>query len=182
MKKLLLTLLLSTVITVCQAASSYIIIPVQSAKLGGGYITTNAVIDGANGAWRVLFDDSTDEEIIYIFQVPDDFDSGLTIELTYTMDNETADEVIMFVEVMANADGEDVDSASFDSANTSGAITVPGTTGLQDTITITLSNDDSIAAGEVCILRITRDADNAGDDADNDLELRTITVSYTNTN
>ena len=85
----------------------------------------------------------------------------------------------MAVEVMAVTDGEDVDTDSFDTANASAETTVPGTAGLMDEISITLTNADSLAAGDYVAVRLSRDADNAGDDASGDLELWAFSLEYT---
>jgi hypothetical protein len=81
---------------------------------------------------------------------------------------------------MALADGEDVDTASFDSVNeVTGGTTVPGTTGDRDTISYSLANNDSMAAEETILLRNNRDHDDADDTAVDDLELIGNVLEYT---
>ena len=71
MKKLLCILLLLSFTTIqAFGATGTIILPVQSAKITGTYVTTapgggsaavGASIDAGDGNWRLLFDDTTDE-------------------------------------------------------------------------------------------------------------------------
>ena len=87
----------------------------------------------------------------------------------------------MEVEIMALSDDEaDPDVASFDAVNEiAGGTTVPDATGKIDTISITCSNDDGVAAEDLVIIRINRDTDDADDTASGDLELRSISLEYT---
>lgn len=68
------------------------------------------------------------------------------------------------VEAFTAADAVDLDSTeSFDTVN-SGSATVPGTAGYLGVMTITLTNKDSVAAGDYVRLKVDRDADDAGSD------------------
>lgn len=112
--------------------------------------------------------------------MPSDFSSSPVAVLQYSMASATADKVDLEVEVMSVADGEDIDTASFDTVNeVTGGTTVPGTAGFVDTISITLSNNDSTAADELVLLRVNRDHDDADDTATGDLELLSFTLKYT---
>lgn len=94
------------------------------------------------------------------------------LKLKYAMASATSGKVDLEAKIMAIADGEDVDSASFDTLNeVAGGTTVPGTAGFRDTISIPLTNNDSMAAEETIILHIQRDHDSANDTAAGDLEL-----------
>lgn len=159
-----------------------LILPVQSAKIGGAYITAGAGIDGGSGAWKLLFDASTTESALWQFKMPDNYASAPVAVIQYSMASATADKVDWEVEVMAVADGEDIDSASFDSVNeVGGGTTVPGTAGFVDTISIALANNDSVAADELVIIRVNRDHDDGDDTATGDAELLTLTIEYTTT-
>ncbi len=159
-----------------------IILPVQAAKIGGAFITNPAQINGGSNGWSLLFDASQTESAVWQFRMPQDYASALVAKLQYTMASATADKVDLEVEVMAVTDGDaaDVDTASFAAVNEiSGGTTVPGTVGYLDEISITLSNDDSVAAGDLTIIRINRDHDDGDDTATGDLELRNFTLEYT---
>ena len=71
------------------------------------------------------------------------------------------------VSVEAISDGDTVmmDAAdSFDTPNTMTAKSVPATQGYIDEFTITLTNKDSIAAGDYVRIKLMRDADDATND------------------
>ena len=161
-----------------------IILPVQSAKIGGSFVTLPAQINGGSNGWSLLFDASQTESAVWQFRMPVDYASDLVAKLQYTMASATADKVDMEVEIMAitDGDGADVDTASFDSVNeVSGGTTVPGTAGYLDEISITCSNADSLAAGDLIIVRVNRDHDDTDDTATGDLELRNFSLEYTTT-
>jgi hypothetical protein len=64
------------------------------------------------------------------------------------------------LEAITNADATDTDAAtSFDTVNNSASTTVPGTAGYIKQISITMTNADSIAAGDYVRLSVNRDAD-----------------------
>jgi len=163
-------------------ATGMIILPVQSAKLTGDFITNPAGINGGNNGWSLDFDASQTESAVWQFRMPANYASDLTAKLQYTMASATADKVDLEVEIMAVSDGDaaDVDTASFDSVNeVAGGTTVPGTAGYLDEISITCSNDDSVAAGDLVIVRVNRDHDDGDDTATGDLELRAFSLEYT---
>ena len=67
------------------------------------------------------------------------------------------------VEAITPGDSVDLDSTtSFDSVNT-GNVAMPSTQGYQTSVTITLTNGDSVAAGDYVRISVARDADNASD-------------------
>lgn len=71
----------------------------------------------------------------------------------------------VYVEAVTDADATDLDAGtSFDSANAA-TVAVPATAGYLDVVSITLTNKDSVAAGDMVRFLVRRDADLAGDDA-----------------
>jgi hypothetical protein len=152
---------------------------IHSAKLTGSYVTASAQIDGGDASWSLLFDASTTESVINTFRLPNTYTSTPVLQIQYTMASATSGKVDLECEVMAVADGEAPDTASFDSVNEiSGGTTVPGTALTLDTISIPLTNNDSMAVGELVILRINRDHDDADDDATGDLKIKSITLTW----
>jgi hypothetical protein len=90
----------------------------------------------------------------------------LKADLHYIMASATTGTVNfeVAVEAFTPADAVDLDSAeSFDTTN-SGSATVPATAGHLGVMTITLTNKDSVAAGDYVRLKIERDADDGGSD------------------
>lgn len=163
-------------------AKGTIILPVQAAKLGGSFITAGARIDGGSGPWKVLFATDSTQEIIFQFELPENYASAPVLKLKYAMASANSGKVDLEAKVMAIADGEDIDSASFDTLNEiSGGTTVPGTAGFRDTIEIPLTNNDNMAAEETILLHIQRDHDDADDTASGDLELIGAVLEYTTT-
>ena len=132
---------------------------------------------------RLLFDDSTDEIIHRTFRMPSNYASAPVLKLQYSMTSATTLEVVIACEVMATTDGESqaVDSDGYDTINVSGEITVPGTAGHMDEISLALTNADSVAAGDLVFLRIRREGALAGDDASGDMEWLALSLEYTTT-
>jgi hypothetical protein len=99
------------------------------------------------------------------------------------MASATSGKVAWGCKVMAltDADAQDADADNFASANTAND-TVPGTAGYMDVITITLSTNDSVAAGDHVVLVLYRDADDATNDtATGDAEFLGADFQYTMT-
>jgi hypothetical protein len=163
-------------------ATGTVLLEVQAAKTAGDFITTGATKEGSAGVWKVLFDASSTESMTSQFDLPENYSSSPVVLHKYAMASATTNKVDLETEVMAIADGEDVDTASFDSVNeVAGGTTVPGTAGHRDTIEYSLANDDSMAAEETIILRFNRDHDDADDTASGDLEWITNVFEYTTT-
>lgn len=139
------------------------------------YPTSNFPALGASNARPVLaYDAATDETAYWTLVAPQGMTGTLTLVVTYAMASATSGNVILAAQVEAISDGDatDTDSTtSFDTANTSSATAVPGTAGYIDQISITLTNNDSVAAADYVRIAITRDADNASDTATGDLYL-----------
>lgn len=171
-----------------KAATGYIELPVMAAKITGtfavyGDATQGSQIDAGEGAWRLLFDATTDEGAVWQFRMPGNYASALTAKIGYTMVSATADDVEFEVAVMAvtDADAADIVTASFDTINV-GTATVPGTVGYLDVISITLTNADSVAAGDLAFIYLSTDSDDAtNDDATGDREVVFFQLTYTTT-
>jgi hypothetical protein len=131
-------------------------------------------IDGQN--WEYLAFDATTDENAYVQDVaPQGISGTLTAIITYRAASATTGAFRWQVAVEAITDGDSVDTdsaSSFDTANSAGA-TVPGTAGHIDQISVTLTNADSIAAGDLFRLRVNRDADGTSgtDDATGDAQV-----------
>ncbi|MFH1360044.1 MAG: hypothetical protein ABIJ41_03290 [Candidatus Omnitrophota bacterium] len=175
-------LFLITARCIYAGTTATIVLPVETAKINGSFITNPARIDNNSTlSWRLLFDDTQTESAAWQFRMPQNYFSGLTAKLLYSMVSTTTNKVDMEVEVMALTDGEsDPDTASFGAVNEiSGGTTVPTTLGKIDTISITLTNDDSVAANDLVIIRVNRDHDDIDDTSASDLELRAFSLEYT---
>lgn len=69
------------------------------------------------------------------------------------------------VEAISEGDAHDLDAGTyFSTVNTMTADAVPATQGYMGEFTISLTNADSIAAGDVVTIKLERDADDATND------------------
>lgn len=114
--------------------------------------------------------------------MPGDYASGLTAQVQYKMTSATSGGVVWDVRVAAVSDGDatDVDAKGFGSANL-GTATVPATAGYLDDVSVALTNDDSVAAGDFLVVRLARAAANGSDTATGDAEFVAASLSYTTT-
>lgn len=129
---------------------------------------------------QLAFDASTEEWVCWQRYWPADYSSSPVAKLTYKMASATSGDVVWVVQVAAISDGDstDADAKAFGTAN-SGTVTVPGTAGHIDVASITVSNADSVAAGDWVVIRVARDADAGGDTATGDAELIGVAIQYT---
>lgn len=118
----------------------------------------------------LAFDAATSEACYWTFVAPQGITTPLTAVITYCMASATSGAVYFrgYIEAITAADATDTDATtSFDSAN-SGNGTVPATAGYIQQISITLTNNDSITAGDYVRFQLDRDAANASDTATGD--------------
>lgn len=125
----------------------------------------------------LAYDAATSEAAYWTDIAPQGLTGPFTAVITYIMASATSGNVILRAQIEAVTDGDatDLDSTtSFDTANSSATTAVPGTAGQVDQISITLTNNDSIAAGDYYRLSIDRDAANGSDTATGDLQLLAV--------
>lgn len=141
---------------------------------------TNMPAPGVDGQLRpyLAFDAATDESCDWTFIAPQGVTGTITAVVTYRMASATSGSVRAQAALEAITDGDTTDTdaaSSFDTANSAGA-TVPGTAGYIDQLSITMTNADSMAAGDLCRLRFNRDADGTSgtDDATGDMQVLAI--------
>ena len=150
---------------------------IQSAKLPP---SNPAAIDAGEQIWRLLYDDTTKETGIWVMRLPNDYESNPVLKIGYSMVSGTSDEVEWESDVMAVTDGdsENLYSDGF-AASQSVVVTVPGTINFLDEASLSISNDDSMTAGDILILRLSTDSDDAAnDDAVGDRALHYLQLEY----
>lgn len=99
----------------------------------------------------------TNKSVVFSSRMPQAYSGGtLTADLLVTCDG-TSGNMDWDVEVEAIADGEDMGADSFDTVNSVDNTNVPGTAGQRATVSVTLTNKDSVAAGDRVRFRVTRD-------------------------
>jgi hypothetical protein len=120
----------------------------------------------------LAYDAATKETAYFSFVAPQGVTGTLTLVVTYMMASATSNLVDFEAQVEAVSDGDatDLDAGdSFDTANTQSGVTVPGTAGYIDQVSITLTNSDSLAAGDYVRIALARDAaDGTNDTATGD--------------
>ena len=141
-----------------------------------------AVIDLRNGHPVLDFDDSAVEVAQFTGQLPATYTGGadIDVDLQWGAPSATSGAVVWRASLERLDTATDIDADSFGTTVSSGAVTVPGTSGQSLVTTITLSGAgelDSIAAGERYRLRVERLATDAADTAAGDAELIAASVS-----
>jgi hypothetical protein len=132
---------------------------------------------------QLAFDAATSEMCYWTFRMPADYASASVLKVQYKMASATSGNVIIAARIAAISDGDatDTDAKALGTVNTSGATAVPGTAGHIDEISLTMTNADSLAAGDWVTVQFERDADNASDTATGDMELIAASLEYTTT-
>jgi len=141
-----------------------------------------ATLDTRNGHTVLDFDDTTAEYAIFTGVLPISYNgAGLTVQVAYSMTSDIANTCGWTVEFERIGDQQqDIDSDSFATAQTITAVTVPGTSGYVDLVSVDVvngANTDNIAAGELFRLRLKRDV--ANDTAAGDAEMHWVSVKET---
>ena len=129
----------------------------------------------------LAFDAAADEAAIWTAVAPQGWTGTITAVINYVMASATSGTVGLQVQVEAitDADATDLDTAtSYDTVNNSASTTVPETAGYMDTISITLTNNDSSAAADLLRFKLNRDGDGSAitDSATGDLYLLSMEI------
>ena len=159
--------------------SEQINLPVQSAKLPA---SNPCQIDGGQLRWYALFDATTSESAQWQFIMPATYATTMTLTATLLFamaSTQTGTLTVKFgVSVMAVTAGDaaDIETDSFDTVNT-GTSTLDNnqTAGYLKSLAITLTNKDSVAAGDLVIIKVARDISGT---ATGDVELAGIQLSW----
>jgi hypothetical protein len=113
----------------------------------------------------LAFDQTTQETCYWTFVAPQGLTGTLSV-IVHLFGNGAGTNPTYWeaaIEAVTPGDSTDLDAAtSFDSVN-SGNVAMPATQGHQTSLSITLTNADSIAAGDYVRLSLARDADNGSD-------------------
>lgn len=147
-------------------ATRFVLTP-QSAEFPASNFAAHTLV---NRRPALAFDAATDETVYWTFIAPQGITGTITVVVSYVMASATTGAVYFQAALEAITDGDATDldaTTSFDTANT-GSATVPATAGYVDQISITMTNADSIAAGDYVRLSLNRDANNASDTATGD--------------
>lgn len=136
----------------------------------------------APGAYflQLAYDASSEEWATFQFRMPADYASSPIATVQWKATSATSGGVVWDVRVAAVTAGDatDVDAKGFGSANTATG-TAPATAGYLVDTAVTLTNADSLAAGDFVVLRVARAAADGSDTATGDAELAQVVLSYT---
>jgi hypothetical protein len=137
--------------------------------------TNFATLDTRNSIALLDFDDSTDEDAIFLGVIPEDaiLGSGLKIRLIWTATSATSGDCVW--EVSLERMNTDIDSNSFDTI-ASATATTDATSGVPNYTEITLTTIDSVTAGDGFRLKVTRDANSGSDTMTGDAELIAVEI------
>lgn len=129
----------------------------------------------------LAYDAAAEETAYWKFEAVSYGSGNLTLTLYWYADTASASDVIWGAAVAAitpNTDSQDVETKAFATANTV-TDTHLGTTGQRlHSCDITISNLDSIAAGDIVWIKIYRDADAGGDTMTGDAILVGAKLAY----
>ncbi len=156
-----------------------VLLPRDSYPTASAYAT----LDTRNNTVVLDFDAAADEAAIWTSVLPVHYGGGgLTVEIHFAMTTEEdADEEVIWAVAIEALSGQDLDSDSFAAAQTD-TETVPTTCGVVDVASIAFTSGaqmDSLAAGGAFRIKVYRDADDAGDDAEGDAELIAVHIKET---
>ena len=126
---------------------------------------------------EALFDASVDEHIMWTFVMPVNYSSAPVLKVYYKATSATSGTAVFGAAIMALTDGDstDADADRHDTANV-GTGTVPSTAGHLDVQSITMTNADSVAAGDWVQLVLFRDI--SADSVAGDLEVPVVELQY----
>lgn len=117
------------------------------------------------------FDSTTDEAIFLTFVFPSNYVSGGTLTFRYSTNATSGDVVWKHAYALTTPGTTDFDGVAFGTVTAAAADTVPGTAGVEKTVTLDLGITGA-QAGQVLYVYLGRDADAAGDTmTGNDAEL-----------
>lgn len=134
------------------------------------------------GRPAMAFDDTEEEAMVSPeYVMPGQYAGGtLTADILFGMASDNTNDVALDVFVEAktpNTDTLDMEAAtSWDAAN-SGTVSLSGSTASDPLkLSITLTNKDSVAAGDLVRFGIRRDTDSVNDDASGDLFIYSVDI------
>lgn len=144
------------------------------------------LITGTNFPIPVLaFDASTEENAYSKPFVVNNYGSGnLTVTFFWMADTATSGDVIWGASIAAataNTDSAGYESKAFATAQTVTDTHLGTNADRLMSAALTLSNLDSLASGDMCVLRVYRDSDDAADTMTGDAFLVGVLVEYSDT-
>lgn len=132
---------------------------------------------------KLLFDAAQLEQCDWVTVMPADANAAPApvMKVYFSMESATTGNVIVLGRLFAITDGDsqDVNAKAFGTVNTSAATAVPGTAGHLKVLSLTLTNADSVQAGDLLGIYFARDGASGSDTATGDMAVWAVTVTYT---
>jgi len=175
-------------------ATGTVLLPAQAATFpdgsagnaGSALVRRKSTAAAPSPFWfELAFDGATDEMCMWSFRMPADYASAPVLKVIYKMTTAIVGTIRIEGRIAAYDPGVDVtdaDAKAFGTTNSVGE-TVPGVLGSKKEISLTLTNDDGLGAGDSVILYLRRDADGTTgtDDVTTDMEVTDVSLEYTTT-
>lgn len=158
-------------------ATAEIILPI----LGGYRDPTNPPGVSWTDVPYLTFDGTTDELLTWSFRIPDNYASALKVKWQYSMVSATTGVVAIRSQVGASSVADSITSGGFDILEASADATVPGVAGNLAEISFSLTNVDSLAAGDNFAIRLGRENGTTGTNASGDMAVWAVSLQYTTT-
>ncbi len=158
------------------ATTRAFLVPLAMEPVGTDF--PNLYRDGED-RWVLAFDPDTEETCAWTMGGWQGLTGTLTAIITYRMDTATTGGVAFDVAVEAITDGDAIDTGAasgFDTVNPGSESTVKATAGHIDQISITLTNQDGIAAADYVRISLARDVDDSADNASGDAEVLLVEI------
>lgn len=136
----------------------------------------SSTADTDKPSWHQLnFDAAADEARQWTFRSWFDSDQVTGLKVAYTMASANTSKAAVFrINVMAASDGDaSADAQGFDTDNDT-TVSVPDAAGTFDVASLPITNWDSIASGDDCILQLARIGSSTDDTASGDVEIRRL--------
>ena len=124
------------------------------------------------------FDAAADEGRIWNGRIPRGFGSTLTVNGVFYMASATSGNVVLAAQIACTSDTDASVTAKVFASSNSSTVAVPGVAGTDKAFSITMTNADSVAAGDWFSLAFYRDADNGSDNATGDLNLKMLDMYF----
>lgn len=130
--------------------------------------------------FQLNFDAGQLEQVMWQFIMPPNYVSTPLVKVQYKMLSATSGNVVWNARIAAVTPGDatDVDAKAFAASNTT-TDAVPGTAGHMKEASITMTNADSLAAGDFVIVYLARDGASGSDTAAGDAEVVAVSLYYT---
>jgi len=166
------------------ATVTHTLLPEEAQYLASAFPAFTKV-NGTNFPVSGLAFDATSDEAAFWKFVASNYGSGnLTVSIFWYADTASSGDVIFDVQISAitpNSDSQDIETDALATANSVTDSHI-GTTGQRlHQADVTVSNLDSLAAGDLVHLRLNRDANNGSDTMTGDAIVVAVTVAYSDT-